>query len=137
MKQLSKYLKPEEIRDLQEKGPEFLEKFEKQLSNPLYKDANHLYNRVQIKQLEKAAEKYPNPLNTDDWSNAKMINHALEEMVDLSHYITMIKKRMIEMEIEINDYKKMADYWRNKYRQMKFTYEMNVDPEAKTEIKKP
>lgn len=138
MKQLTKYLKDEEIASLEAKGPEFLEKFEKQLSNPLYKDANHLYNRVQIKQLAKAATKYPNPLNEDDWTNSEMIDHALEEIIDLSHYVTMIKKRMIDLEMKIDDKEKMATYWRNKYRQIKYMYENDVDPNRKvSKFRKP
>jgi hypothetical protein len=118
MANLSKYLKPEEIKEIQAKGSEFIDKFEKQMSNQLYRDANFLYNRVQLKQMEKATEKYENPLNSSDWSSDEIVNHALEEMVDLSHYITLVKYRFDEYKKEIEDLTEMANYWKIKYKSL-------------------
>jgi hypothetical protein len=115
MNQLSKYFSQEEIKALQNKGSEFIDKFEQQQRNQLYKDANFLYNRTQYKQMEKAAEKYPNPLNVNDWDADEVINHALEEMVDLSHYITLMKYKLDQLEREKKEAISQAIYWKDKY----------------------
>jgi sRNA-binding regulator protein Hfq len=115
MNQLSKYLKPEEIKEIQAKGSEFIDKFEQQQRNQLYKDANFLYNRTQLKQMIKGVEKYPNPLNVNDWDSNEVINHALEEMVDLSHYITLMKYKLDQLEREKEEAISQAIYWKDKY----------------------
>lgn len=115
MSNLTKYLKLEEIEVLKEKGEEFLGKFEKQLSNPLYKDANFLYNRTQLNQMVKAAEKYPNPLNVKDWTPEEVLNHAFEELVDQSHYLTTLKYHIDDLKAQIKKYRDDANYWKDKY----------------------
>jgi hypothetical protein len=115
MNQLSKYLKPEEIKEIQAKGSEFIDKFEKQLCNPLYREANFHYNRTQLKQMDKAAEKYDNPLNIDEWSADELVDHAFQELVDQSHYITGLGKKYRELQVSYEKLYEQAIYWKEKY----------------------
>lgn len=131
MKQLSKYLTAFQLHQISEKGPEFAEKLNKQLSHQLYKDANFMYNQVQLQQLVKAAEKYPNPLNEDDWTNEEMLEHGFQELVDQSHYFMMMKNRMEKLMQQLADKTNEANYWRNKYRAEKYLHEDTKDQTKK------
>ena len=47
------------------------------LNNELYQDARKLWSGVQVQQIVKGAEKYPEPLNPESWSMAELIMHYL------------------------------------------------------------
>lgn len=111
---LQKYLKPEEIEAL-EQNPGLLVDIEKHLKNPLYKDANFAWQRTQVQQIIKGAEKYPEPLNPFSWTPAQLIEHAMQENVDQAHYLSATLEQIKEMELWINKYKSDAEYWRKKY----------------------
>lgn len=66
-----------------------------------YKTARAVWLSVQNKQIQKGAEKYPNPFDPGEWSNDELANHALEENVDQAHYIVGMKQRMNEQEKRI------------------------------------
>lgn len=127
MNRLAKYYTDEEIKILQEKGTEFIDKFEQQQKGKLYKDANFMYNRTQLKQMEKAAEKYPNPLNEDDWTAEQLVEHAFQEMVDQSHYFMAIFRKIEKLEAEKTEYMNQANFWRNRYRSEKYLHEATKD----------
>lgn len=127
MNRLAKYYTDEEIKILQEKGFEFIEKFEQQQKGKLYKDANFMYNRTQLKQMEKAAEKYPNPLNEDDWTAEQLVEHAFQEMVDQSHYFMAIFRKIEKLEAEKTEYMNQANFWCNRYRSEKYLHEATKD----------
>jgi hypothetical protein len=111
---LVKYLEPEELEELLSK-PGLMAKVEHHLSNQLYKDANFAWQRTQVKQIIKGAEKYPEPLNPFSWTGTELVEHALQESVDQVHYLTGLLAQIKEMEIWVEKLTNDVDYWRNKY----------------------
>ena len=59
---------------------------------PFYKKALALFTHTQKAQIQKGLDKYPNPFNPSDWSPEELLNHALEETVDLTHYLVGLKE---------------------------------------------
>lgn len=123
---LGKYFRPEEVAELVSKGPEFMEKFNQQQAGKIYKEANFMYNRTQLKQMEKAAEKYPEVLTDENWTADELIDHAFQEAVDLTHYLATLSNKMKKMQDEIATYKSQSNYWREQYRKAKYLYEAAV-----------
>jgi len=113
-----KYFSPEELADLESRGPEFLENFGKQLKSDLYHDSNHLYQKTQYKQLIKATEKYDGPLDHNKFTAEELINHAYEELVDQSHYLMSLLLKIKVYESQLQEYREMALYWRDKYQEL-------------------
>jgi len=116
---ITHYFSEKEWAELQEKGSEFLENFKKQQANTLYKDANFLYNRTQLKQLVKATEKYPEPLNFNSWTSDELLDHAYQELVDQSHYLTGLWSKLKKLELENAELKEHNKYWRNRYESLR------------------
>lgn len=114
-KRMERLLSPEELEMIAEKGTKFLEDFKLQQSNKLYKDANYLYQRTQLKQLVKATEKYPQPLTDDDYTSEELIDHAFQELVDQSHYLTSLYNKVKKLELEVSRLKESSKYWRTMY----------------------
>lgn len=112
---MTKYFTYEELAELEKKGPKFLEDLKLQEKNRLYKDANFLFQRTQYKQMFKATEKYPEPLNPDSWTADELVDHAFQELVDQSHYLTALLLKVRQLESEVKENKKMAIYWRDKF----------------------
>lgn len=84
--QLNRQSKKEQIT------PELERRLQEQKDHPLYKNAYTKFKRVQSAQREKAARKYPEPLNPAVWGAQKLIQHAFEELVDQAHYLTAIEE---------------------------------------------
>jgi hypothetical protein len=61
--------------------------------HPLYFDAHSRFLRNRSIQFDKAAAKYPEPLNPDNWTVDQLADHAAQEMVDLLHYLEAIKEK--------------------------------------------
>jgi hypothetical protein len=114
MKQLEKYLTQDELNELAGK-PKLLEKLHTHLSNPLYKEANFNWQRTQLQQIIKGAEKYNEPLNPASWTGAQLIEHAMQENIDQAHYLTAIGEKVKELEKALQKANTDALYWRKKY----------------------
>jgi hypothetical protein len=61
------------------------------VTTPFYKKALELFTRTQKAQIQKGLDKYPEPFNPHSWSPDELLNHALEETVDLTHYLVGLK----------------------------------------------
>jgi hypothetical protein len=61
------------------------------ITTPFYKKALELFTRTQKAQIQKGLDKYPEPFNPHSWSPDELLNHALEETVDLTHYLVGLK----------------------------------------------
>jgi hypothetical protein len=59
---------------------------------PFYKKALALFTRTQEAQIQKGLAKYPEPFNPHNWTPEELLNHALEETVDLTHYLVGLKE---------------------------------------------
>jgi hypothetical protein len=67
-------------------------------------DGNEIYRRVraavnspQRTQVAYGIGKYPEPLNADTWTIIETINHAVGEVADLLHYLTMLQIKFEKM----------------------------------------
>jgi len=95
------------------------ERKNKHQNHPFYKNARSKWLTVQNNQINKGAEKYPNPFEPADWTIEQLGNHAIEENVDQLHYIVgfiekakaletenlELKKRVADLELENNKLK--------------------------------
>lgn len=72
---------------------------------PFYKKALQLFASTQTAQIKKGLDKYPEPFNPFSWSPDELLNHALEETVDLTHYLVGLKELLDSKEQELLDLK--------------------------------
>jgi hypothetical protein len=80
---------------------------------PFYKKALALFTRTQKAQIQKGLAKYPEPFNPFSWTPEELLNHALEETVDLTHYLVGLKELLDAKDKELQKYKdRCADYER-------------------------
>lgn len=56
-----------------------------------YEKALNLFKATQETQIQKGLQKYPEPFNPHSWTPEELLNHALEETVDLTHYLVGLK----------------------------------------------
>lgn len=63
-------------------------------TTPFYEKALSLFTKTQEAQIEKGMRKYPEPFNPHSWSPDELLNHALEETVDLTHYLVGLKEQL-------------------------------------------
>lgn len=70
------------------------EKLTALLSHPFYIKAKEQFEVVRQGQIVKGAEKYNEPFTPSSWTNAQLGQHALEEVVDLNHYLCGMIERM-------------------------------------------
>ncbi len=61
---------------------------------PFYEKARNLFLRTQDAQIQKGLLKYPEPFNPMSWTPQELLNHALEEAVDLTHYLVGLKEQL-------------------------------------------
>lgn len=71
------------------------------ITTPFYQKALELFTRTQKNQIQKGLEKYPEPFNPHSWSPDELLNHALEETVDLTHYLVGLKELLDVKDYEI------------------------------------
>src|SRR5574342_641141 len=71
-------------------------------SYPFYKKARDLWMETQVNQIIKGLDKYPEPFNPRSWSPQQLLNHALEEAVDLTHYLVGLKELLDDKDAEID-----------------------------------
>lgn len=68
---------------------------------PFYEKALGLFTKTQEAQIKKGLEKYPEPFNPHSWTPEELLNHALEETVDLTHYLVGLKELLDAKDKEI------------------------------------
>lgn len=66
-----------------------------------YEKARNLWQKVQDAQIMKGLKKYPEPFNPHNWTAEELLNHALEESVDLTHYLVGLKEQLDAKDKEI------------------------------------
>lgn len=69
--------------------------------NPLYAEAATAFRSTQLDQIDKGAEKYPEPLNADSWTIDQFVDHELMELVDGIHYIIGIRVKARKMRVDL------------------------------------
>jgi hypothetical protein len=121
MKQLEKYLTQDELNELAGK-PKLLEKLHTHLSNPLYKEANFNWQRTQLQQIIKGAEKYSEPLNSASWTGQQLIEHAMQENIDQAHYLTALGEKIKELEKALQKANSDTVFWIKKYRELSIEF---------------
>jgi replication initiation and membrane attachment protein DnaB len=99
---------------------------------PFYKKALALFTRTQDAQIQKGLAKYPEPFNPHNWTPEEMLNHALEETVDLTHYLVGLKELLDDKDKEITRLKTLlakvpADVLQKAYDKAQ-AYDMNFNP---------
>lgn len=95
---------------------------------PFYKKALQLFTRTQEAQIQKGMEKYPEPFNPHSWTPEELLNHALEETVDLTHYLVGLKELLDEKDKEIEKYKNRCLDYEKKLNALVPEYDMNFNP---------
>lgn len=68
---------------------------------PFYKKARELWMSTQNNQILKGLQKYPEAFNPSHWTASELLDHALEESVDLVHYIVGLKELLDAKDTEI------------------------------------
>jgi hypothetical protein len=83
------------FQDMHDENMKFIgDEPEPMITTPFYKKALELFTRTQKNQIQKGLEKYPEPFNPHSWSPDELLNHALEETVDLTHYLVGLKDQL-------------------------------------------
>jgi hypothetical protein len=77
----------------------------KQSDHWLYTHANMLEAEAEAGQNEKAAAKYPEPLNPANWSGRQLVRHGMEELVDLKRYLAALDCKFSQQEAGIQQLK--------------------------------
>lgn len=106
---------------------------------PFYRKALQLFAKTQTAQIEKGLKKYPEAFNPHNWTPDELLNHALEESVDLVHYLVGLKELLDAKDKEIEKYKdRCRDYERklntsevrplSKKSPFEEQYDMNFNP---------
>jgi hypothetical protein len=78
--------------------------------NNFYQKALDLWRQTQINQIMKGLEKYHEPFTPRHWTADQLLNHALEESVDLVHYVVGLKELLDDREAEIKRLTKENEY---------------------------
>lgn len=115
MNALEKYLTAEELEVINKKPGLLVDILRHHLTHPLYKAANFAWQRTQIQQIVKGAEKYPEPLNPASWTAKQLVEHALQENVDQVHYLVSLGEKVEELESKLQKETENTKYWRDKY----------------------
>lgn len=68
---------------------------------PFYQKARDLFLTTQVHQVTKGLKKYSEPFTPQHWTPKELLNHALEETVDLVHYIAGLSELLEDQEREI------------------------------------
>jgi hypothetical protein len=68
---------------------------------PFYNKVLNTWRNTQTHQINKGAEKYPEPFNPESWTSKELLNHAMEEAVDLTTYLVGLYTHIENLENEI------------------------------------
>lgn len=69
---------------------------------PFYERARKLWEKTQEQQIVKGLHKYEEPFTPAHWTSEQLLDHALQESVDLVHYLVGMQEKNIEMHREIH-----------------------------------
>jgi hypothetical protein len=97
---------------------------------PFYEKAKELWANTQKQQIIKGLKKYPEPFNPHSWTPEELLNHALEETVDLTHYLVGLKDLLDAKDKELQKYKERCkDYERklNEYERLRSKPNINFE----------
>jgi hypothetical protein len=94
---------------------------------PFYQKALRLFTRTQEAQIQKGLAKYPNPFNPHEWTSDELLNHALEETVDLTHYLVGLKELLDTKDKELKKYKARCLDYEKKLNALVPEYDANYD----------
>lgn len=75
---------------------------------PFYADARSQWLATQERQIQKGLAKYPEAFNPFNWTPQQLVDHALEEAVDLTHYLIGLKKLIDAKDEEIERLKTLV-----------------------------
>jgi hypothetical protein len=108
-------------------------------TTPFYQKALRLFTKTQENQIQKGLQKYPEPFNPHSWTPDELLNHALEESVDLVHYLVGLKELLDAKDKEIEHLKGIieGDKRIKKLLSSTGTYDMNYDYLYKPETGDP
>ncbi|MCF3942183.1 hypothetical protein [Oceanobacillus alkalisoli] len=79
----------------------------KHIYHPFYKKVDKLVDDVRLMQLQKGAEKYPEPFTPSNWTGKELAIHALQELRDGQVYVVGLYELIEELEDELRDWKYM------------------------------
>jgi hypothetical protein len=68
---------------------------------PFYNKVLNTWRNTQTHQINKGAKKYPEPFNPESWTPKELLNHAMEEAVDLTTYLVGLYTHIENLENEI------------------------------------
>jgi predicted RNase H-like nuclease (RuvC/YqgF family) len=72
-------------------------------SYPFYQKCRELWMKTQINQVIKGLQKYPEPFDPMHWTPNEIVNHAMEEAVDLVHYLVGLSEHVENLESKIKN----------------------------------
>lgn len=75
------------ILDTWKDAPDAISNALKHFNHPFYAEADQYRQDVRKEQINKGAEKYPEPFNPHSWTARQLLRHAMQENVDQAHYI--------------------------------------------------
>ena len=67
---------------------------------PFYEKVKSIFSSTQQKQILKGAEKYDEPFNPDSWTATELLDHGMQEAVDLMTYLTGLHEKVQALEEE-------------------------------------
>lgn len=72
----------------------------------LYKRARMWWLKTQVEQMEKGLEKYGRPLDPQEWTSEQLVEHIMQESVDLVHYVMALREKCNELERRLSKYER-------------------------------
>jgi hypothetical protein len=84
------------------------------MTTPFYEKARNLFLKTQDAQIHKGLQKYPEPFNPFSWTPQELLNHGLEEAVDLVHYLVGLKEQLDKQAEYIKQLEQELRYFRSK-----------------------
>jgi hypothetical protein len=67
---------------------------------PFYQKAKQFFISFQWGQIQKGAEKYDEPFDPDSWTADELLEHGMQEAVDLTHYLVGLHDKIKKLEEE-------------------------------------
>jgi hypothetical protein len=86
------------------------------MTTPFYEKARNLFLKTQDAQIHKGLQKYPEPFNPMSWTPQELLNHALEESVDLTHYLVGLKEQLDAKDVTIDRLTTNESVWMGQYK---------------------
>jgi hypothetical protein len=80
-------------------------------NHPFYKKVDEVTEQIKLEQIQKGAEKYPEPFTPDSWTIEQLATHILQELRDAQVYAVGMLDRMEKQKKEIELYKQALEYY--------------------------